>query len=298
MANVFKFKLLKLGVIFLSVVLAITISQFIASSKVKLPANCEPHQHPVTFGLSDNFQGYTLQLPKYYSSEISNSKIVRFSILDQEQKSLSRFKVIHDKEIHAFIVGENFSYFYHLHPVFKDGYWQSTIHQEITGSPNFIVDFTLLGNRNNTVLGKQLTLPGITQPKTLPTPSDLITDQSFNYRFFGGISSSSSTSLVVNITDLDGNVVKLEKYLGVLGHAIAFNISSNKYYHFHSMSEKSMMECPAHSLAIVDRWLTADANSGNIHLMGDVKEAGLYLVYLQFKSKNEIHTLPFTINVS
>ena len=289
---------LRIAVVFLSVFLALGVGELANKFKSSLPANCQFHTHPTSYGLTGNYQGYKLLLQNSSGKIVSKNETINFSILDPDNKVLNHFTVVHEKLLHAFIVGANYSYYYHIHPIFKDGYWQATLPQSLNGKARLIVDFTPLGKKTNTVLGVVINFTGSNPTWSLPQPTDTIINSDFTYKILGGLSTTSANSLVITVKNSKGEAVHLERYLGVLGHAIAFNISNGRYYHFHSMSEKAMSLCPTYASAIKDLWLESDAKEGMIHLMSDINKPGKYLVYLQFQSKKLVYTLPFTIYVS
>jgi hypothetical protein len=244
------------------------------------------HQEPIA-------NQYNVNL--YFDStvpEAGRKIMLTISVAEKSGSPIKDFELVHDKLLHLIIVGEDLSYFAHVHPILAGADGKFTIAHIFpeSGTYKLWVDFKPKG-------GKQTLVPFIADVKGLPThkPIMLVHDGIYvkesldrNYRISlklpqGKIVSKEDTDIVFSISDASGNpITDLEPLMGAGGHSVIIGSDLQEFLHVHPAEE-----------------IKPDWKGGpHISFRTSFPKPGLYKAWGQFQHNGNTITADFVLEVS
>jgi hypothetical protein len=199
------------------------------------------HQPPVS-------NQYGVEL-RYHSvvPEAGRQTKLTISITEKSGTPIREFEPVHDKLMHLIIVGEDLSYFAHIHPVLENNGESFTIVHTFpeAGKYKLWVDFKPKG-------GNQNVLDFMAEVKGLPAhnPIALVHDGIYikessdkNYQISlklpqEKIVANTDIDIVFSISDAAGNpVIDLEPLMGAGGHSVIISSNIQDFLHVHPTEE-------------------------------------------------------------
>lgn len=212
---------------------------------------------------------------------IEAGKPTSLSISVIEDGKNVKLDAVHEMKMHLLVMNEELTWFDHVHPQEQtDGTYK--VSETFPGGGKYLLftDYKPIGASGNVkmqeldVKGTPLNTPKITTEKlvskvdnytvTLTNGNDLKTDRGQLLKF----------TVEKNGKKLEEK--DIEQYLGASAHIVMVGKETKDFLHIHPMSDKNFP----------------------IYAEAQVKNAGLYRMWVQFKIDGIIHTADFTVNVS
>jgi hypothetical protein len=230
-------------------------------------------------GLSLSAGGYTLA-PIGTAWIAGRPQALRFRILGRDEKPVTSFAVVHDKQMHVILVRRDLSGYQHLHPTMSpDGTWSIPVALPEPGVWRMYADFAAVdaaGRQSGVTLGTDLVVPGDYRPRPLPAPGRQATAGGYTVTYEGTAQVGSTQPLLFRVFQAGSPVTRLEPYLGTYGHLVALRDGDLAYLHVH----------PEPQLAggAVKFWLAAPG-------------PGRYRLFFDFQVGGSVQTAEFTLTV-
>jgi hypothetical protein len=166
-----------------------------------------------------------------------------------EQKSgdpIREFELLHDKLMHLIIVGQDLSYFAHIHPTFEDnGESFSIVHTfPESGRYKLWIDFKPKGG-NQTLAAFRINVTGhpIHKPVTLIhdrkyTKESLDRKYEISLKLPEKLVAHNDADIVFSVSDVEGKpVTDLEPLMGAGGHSVIISSDIREFLHVHPTEE-------------------------------------------------------------
>jgi len=269
-------------IILFSIILYFSLQGIFNSREVPLAEGCKVASKVSGEGKVSSINGLT-----FVADEAKEGKF-SFEIKDKRGKDLDHFTLTHQRAVHIFFISDDYHFYYHLHPKFKDGSWSIELPLMVRSNYNVYVDFEYKGV--NFILKEEAGTLG----------SGLVEDwnQFPNYTLAtsGEYTTKAHNMVLLSALEL-GEPIVLDEFLGVVGHIVGINLNNGEYVHFHSVSLGAMAQCPGYLVPIEDKFIEDDLKAGYIHLMSNFKESGQYRLFVQFMHQGRVVTKEFTVEV-
>lgn len=211
---------------------------------------------------------------------IQAGKETKLSISITEGSKNATLDVVHEMKMHLLVVNEELTWFDHVHPEEQaDGTYSISETFPAGGKYLLFTDYKPIGASNEVKLlevdvkGAPLNVPKITSEKfvskvdnytvTLTNGNDFKTDRGQKLKF------------TVEKEGKKLNEKDIQQYLGASAHIVMIAKETKDFLHIHPISDKNFP----------------------IYAETQVKKAGLYRMWVQFKIDGVIHTADFTVNV-
>lgn len=198
------------------------------------------------------------------------------------------------KLLHLIVVDSSLTSFQHLHPEFKDGWFELPITFPKEGRYNLYLDFVPLGSIEQQI-AMSVKTAGFSEAEDARSSEDLAPKEDKGYSVsiqFEKPLKASELSVGAQKIDFEisknGEVINtLRPYLGAFGHLVMINTSTYEYYHVHPIQKKE---------------LTDDAIGGpKVEFMPMAMfqpiKPGTYRLFGQFNPDNNLIVTPFTVKV-
>ncbi|GAB3930211.1 hypothetical protein GCM10029976_031470 [Kribbella albertanoniae] len=232
-------------------------------------------------GLMISDKGFTLalandQLPAGPTTQL------RFSVLGPDGRPVTAYDRSHDKDLHLIAVRRDLSGFQHLHPQLDgSGSWSVPV-ALTSGQWRVFADFVPAGGEN-LVLGADLAVSGVSEPKPLPPQSDTAQVDGYTVTLTGGLSPGRESELKLSIAKDGKPITDLQPYLGAYGHLVALRDGDLAYLHVHPAGAPG----------------DGKTNPGpDITFYATTPSTGGYRLYLDFKHNGKVRTAEFTVNTT
>jgi hypothetical protein len=223
--------------------------------------------------------------------EAGRKTVLTISIAEKPGTPVRDFELVHDKLMHLIIVGEDLSYFAHIHPTLAGIDGNFTINHVFpeSGTYKLWVDFKPKG-------GKQTLVTFLADVKGLPIhrPIVLVYDgvdnkESSDRDYRIGLKLPQEKIIakgdtdMFTISDASGNpVTDLEPLMGAGGHSVIISSDTQEFLHVHPAEE-----------------IESDWKGGpNISFRTIFPKSGLYKAWGQFQHKGKIITADFVLKVA
>ena len=243
------------------------------------------HQEPISSQYSVNLHFDTI-VP-----EAGRNTALTISVAEKSGTPVREFEFVHDKLMHLIIVGEDLSYFAHIHPTLA-GSGNFTINHLFpeSGTYKLWVDFKPKG-------GNQTLVTFSADVKGLPTHSlrILVYDGVYikessdrNYRISlklpqERIVAKRDTDIVFSISDALGNpITDLEPLMGAGGHSVIISSDIQEFLHVHPTDE------------VEQNW----KGGPHISFRTSFPQPGLYKAWGQFQHNGKIIMADFVLEVT
>ena len=224
--------------------------------------------------------------------EAGRKTILTISVAENSGTPIRDFELVHDKLLHLIIVGEDLSYFAHVHPTLAGADGNFTIDHMFpeSGKYKLWVDFKPKG-------GKQTLVTFIADVKGIPIHKPVMTvyDRIYvkespdrNYQISlklpqENIVAKSDTDIVFSISDASGNpITDLEPLMGAGGHSVIISSDIQEFLHVHPTEE-----------------VKPDWKGGPyVSFRTSFPKPGLYKAWGQFQHNGKTITADFVLEVS
>lgn len=204
---------------------------------------------------------------------------VRFTIVDQDDRAVTRFDVRHEKRLHLIAVRDDFGGFQHVHPTMAaDGTWSADL-DLVGGGYRLFADFQEEG-ADQTVAHADLAVaasPGSAFAPSPPRASRTTTVDGYDVALSGDLAAGAASTLTLTVSRDGEPVADLEPYLGAYGHLVVLRGTDKQYLHTHP----------------------EDGPAGPEIAFGvEVPTVGRYYLYLDFQHRGKVRTASFALDAS
>ena len=224
--------------------------------------------------------------------EAGRKTMLTISVAEKSGTPIRDFELVHDKLLHLIIVGEDLSYFAHVHPTLTGADGNFTIDHIFpeSGTYKLWVDFKPKG-------GKQTLVTFIADVKGLPIHKTVMPaydgiyvkeSSDRNYQISLNlpqekILAKRDTDIVFSISDASGNpITDLEPLMGAGGHSVIISSDIQEFLHVHPTEE-----------------VKPDRKGGpHVSFGTSFPKPGLYKVWGQFQHKGSIIMADFVLEVA
>ncbi|MEV4631219.1 hypothetical protein AB0J90_33610 [Micromonospora sp. NPDC049523] len=230
-------------------------------------------------GLSLSASGFTL-VPSSSAFQAGRGQPFQFQVLGTDRRPVTKFTVVHDKQLHLIVARRDLSGYQHLHPTMApDGTWSVPLTLATPGIWRAYADFTALdatGKETAATLGVDLVVDGDYAPKALPAAAREATVGEFTVTYEGTPQVGATQPLLFRVFANGSPVAGLERYLGAYGHLVTLRAGDLGYVHVHP--EEQLVG------GAVKFWLAAPS-------------PGSYRMFFDFQVAGVVHTAEFTLTV-
>jgi hypothetical protein len=242
------------------------------------PAGTEPSVD-VPGGLQVSQGGYTL-VPRKTTVEPGERTDFRFTVNGPDGKPVTKYTLLHGKELHLIVARRDLSGFQHLHPSKDgDGVWSIPLTLPKPGTYRFFTDIKPEGAKEQLTLGTDVVAPGDYRPAPLPGIEQVAKVDGYEVRLTGALAPGKSSRLTLSVRKDGRPVTDLEPYLEAYGHLVALRDRDLAYLHVHPDGEPGDGR-------------TEPGPDVTFHV--EVPSAGAYRLYLDFKHGGKVRTAEFT----
>jgi hypothetical protein len=234
-------------------------------------------------GVSSAQDGHLLT-PVKVPERVGETGTLSFQILGAEGEATTDFATVHEKLLHLIVVRSDGTQFRHVHPTMDtDGMWSLPWEWAVAGTYRVYADFTPEGEDSEPVtLTRTVEVGGEFTPVVLET-TRMASVEGFTVELTGDLIAGSSSQLTLNVSRNGVPVTTLQPYLGAFGHLVALREGDLAYLHVHPEGEAP----------------TGGEMSGpGIAFAAETPTPGRYLLYLDFKVDDVVHTAPFVLDTS
>jgi len=242
----------------------------------------------------DNQDKSSYDVDLRYSPTIPNAGTPTQITVSIKEKSTGRpmtdFEKVHDKLMHMIIVGEDLSYFAHIHPTIDADTGIFSITNNFPEADNYKiwVDLKPKGGIQSLVkfnLDKMTGAPHKPIPLTggIQSPTKKI-DEKYQVGLKAPIEIAANTAVDIafEVSDSEGNpITDLEPLMGAGGHAVIISSDRNEFLHVHPTQEVSL-----------------DWKGGpEVAFSTSFPKPGIYKAWGQFQHNRRTITADFILNV-
>jgi hypothetical protein len=244
------------------------------------------HQEPISNQYSVNLHFDSI-VP-----EAGRKTVLTITVKEKSGTPVREFELVHDKLIHLIIVGQDLSYFAHIHPTLAGTNGNFTINHIFpeSGTYKLWADFKPKG-------GKQTLITFIAYLEGLPTHSPKMLEydglyikesSDSNYQISlkspqEKIIAKMETDIVFSISDASGNpIIDLEPLMGTGGHSVIISSNIQEFLHVHPTDE------------VEPNW----KGGPNVSFRASFPKPGLYKAWGQFQHKGKIMMADFVLKVT
>ena len=226
--------------------------------------------------------------PQTPEAEVS-TKLIVYITEQQSGDVIQEFEPIHDKLMHIIVVGEDLSYFAHIHPAYETSNSNFTINHTFPESGNYKIwiDFKPKDGVQ-TIVAFNLNVTG--NPKHNLTL--LVNDRQYTKNIDGKyqvsltipkeIKANEDVDITFGIYDVFGNPIKdLEPLMGAGGHSVIVSRDVRQFLHVHPSEE------------VQSNWRGGPA----VSFKTNFTNPGLYTAWGQFQHHGRIITADFILEV-
>jgi hypothetical protein len=213
---------------------------------------------------------------------IEAGKPTNFSISITEDGKIVALDVVHEMKMHLLVMNEELTWFDHVHPKEQaDGTY--SVSETFPGEGKYLLftDYKPVGESSGSVKLQEIDVKG-TPLNTVKMDTEKLVSKVDNYTvtLTNGNDLKTERGQVLKFTvEKDGKKLEekdIEQYLAASAHIVMVAKETKDFLHIHPMSDKNFP----------------------IYAETQIKKAGLYRMWVQFKTNGKIHTADFTVNVS
>ncbi len=230
-----------------------------------------------------------------HASDASRPKVpirLAFAVREKESDQLvSKFELVHEKQMHLIAVSEDLSWFAHVHPQqAKDGKFYLDQSFPRPGRYLMFADFTPADGLNQIkrsvleVGGGQPHKAHLMPDKTL---SKTVAGYQISLQLSRPLQAGRPSLLTYTLRKNGRDVNDLEMYLGASGHMMAISQNGQDAVHTHTVGEGGQ---------VTPQMATSHGPRVTYDLA--LPTSGLYKIWAQFQHRGQVITVPFTFNVA
>jgi hypothetical protein len=212
-----------------------------------------------------------------------------------EQRSgehINEFEVIHNKLMHLIIVGDDLSYFAHIHPRFEaKGEIFTIVHTfPESGKYKLWIDFKPKDG-NQTLVAFMINVTGnpVHIPITLVYDKKYIKESSdrkyqISLKLAEKLATGTDVDMVFRISDISGKpITDLEPLMGAGGHSVIISSDIKEFLHVHPTEEVDPIS-----------W----KGGPDISFRANFPKRGLYKAWVQFQHQGKLVIADFSLDVT
>lgn len=229
-------------------------------------------QAVVPAGLQVSSGGYTLHLDA--GTRAGRDRPVSLTVTGPDGAAVTAYDVEHGKRLHLVALRRDGADYQHLHPrMAPDGTWRTTM-ALTPGSWRFLADFVPTGGERLT-LGADHHVRGDFAPAPVPEPTRTARVGGYEVALDGDLVAGRESTVTAQVTRGGVPVTDLQPYLGAQGHLVALREGDLAYLHVHP--------------------LEGGGTGPEIGFGADVPSAGRYRLFLEFRHRDVVRTVRFTV---
>lgn len=233
-------------------------------------------------GVALEADGYRLS-PVTAPRRAGSAGTLSFRVLDAHGEPLTEYTEAHEQDLHLVVVRSDGSGYRHVHPRLDraSGTWSLPWTWDEAGPHRVYADFTPgVEGAKGVTLSRTVDVAGAYRP-VAQRPSRTDEVDGYTVTIDGHLEAGAATDLTVSV-ERDGRpVTDVQPYLGAFGHLVALRQGDLAYVHVHAEGEE-----PA-----------ADETTGpHIDFTAETPTAGRYLLYLDLRVDDEVHTAAFVLD--
>ncbi|MGB2920233.1 MAG: heavy-metal-associated domain-containing protein [Mycobacterium sp.] len=236
-------------------------------------------------GLSLAQGGYLLS-PVQAPNTADDRGTLSFRIVDPAGKSLFDYATVHDKQVHLIVVRSDGQHFAHVHPVLDKttGIWSTPWRWNAAGSYRVFADFQpAQAGSSKLTLTRTVEVAGEFAPVPPMTTRTVDHIAGYTVKLDGVLTAGASRRLTVEVARDGQPVTTLQPYLGAFGHLVALREGDLAYLHVH----------PEGAEPVPGR-----TGGPAVSFAATAPTAGRYLLYLDFKVDDTVHTATFVVDAA
>lgn len=231
--------------------------------------------HALPGGLTVAANGLRLA-PSEIRIEPATEQKWTYRIHDDAGDIVTEFEETHDQLAHLILVRRDLTRFQHLHPTLEaDGTWSAEFGLPDPGVYRAFVD-VLVGGQPTT-LGVDLLVSGAADYEASPSSTHEATVDGYDVGMTPRTVTASEEITIEFEIRRDGDVARLDPYLGALGHLVALREGDLAYLHVHPEE--------------------TDPEDGVVRFTVSFPTTGRYRLFLQAKPDGKLLTVPFGVQV-
>ncbi|GAA1527753.1 hypothetical protein GCM10009678_06820 [Actinomadura kijaniata] len=233
------------------------------------------HADAAPGGLQITRDGYTLALDQTVLRPGRNE--LTFRILGPDDRPVTEYGLLHDRELHLIVVTRELTGFWHVHPErAADGTWRTELDLPEAGSYRVFTDIAPRDLGRPLTLGADLAVAGDYAPRPLPEPAPTAVVDGYEVTLTGELG-----GMVTLTVRKDGApVTDLQPYLAAYGHLVVLRAGDLAYVHVHPNGEPG-------------DGVTPPGPEVTFHVA--VPGPGVYRMFLDFKHDDTVRTAAFTL---
>jgi hypothetical protein len=190
------------------------------------PGHGGGHDQGALPGLAVAEAGYRL-VPSRTTLVSGPTEPFQFRVLGPDGRPVTRYELLHEKELHLIVLRRDLAGYQHVHPVrARSGVWAVDLDLRLPGTWRAFADFMPLGGPGQLTLGVDLHVGGTFEVGAGPTaaaPPDPQHAVRFRRR---------DDTIEISVSR-NGRPIEPEPYLGARGHLVALRAGDLAYLHVH-----------------------------------------------------------------
>ncbi|MDW5614864.1 MULTISPECIES: heavy-metal-associated domain-containing protein [Mycolicibacterium] len=236
-------------------------------------------------GLSLAQGGYALSAVRAPGAPNDRGRL-SFTITGPSGTPLLDYATMHDKQLHLIVVRSDGQHFAHVHPVLDQatGIWSTPWMWKAAGTYRVFADFQpAQASSTKLTLTRTVDVAGELAPAPPLTTRTMDEIAGYTVELDGALTAGVSKQLAAKVTREGEPVTTLQPYLGAYGHLVALREGDMAYLHVH----------PEGAEPVGDR-----TGGPAVSFAATAPTAGRYLLYLDFKVDDTVHTATFVIDAA
>jgi len=236
-------------------------------------------------GLSLAQDGYTLSAVRAPGAANDRGSL-SFNIAGPSGTPLLDYATVHDKQLHLIVVRSDGQHFAHVHPVLDQatGIWSTPWTWKAAGTYRVFADFQpAQAASTKLTLSRVVDVAGEVAPAPSLTTRTLDEIAGYTVELNGALTAGVSKELTAKVTRDGEPVTTLQPYLGAYGHLVALREGDLAYLHVHPEGAEP---------------LEGRTGGPAVSFAATAPTAGRYLLYLDFKVDDTVHTATFVVDAA
>ncbi|OKH61181.1 hypothetical protein EB74_21245 [Mycobacterium sp. SWH-M5] len=236
-------------------------------------------------GLSLAEDGYVLS-PVRSPSAPNDRGTMSFTIVDPGGTPLLDYATVHDKQLHLIVVRSDGQHFAHVHPTLDaaTGTWSTPWTWNAAGTYRVFADFQPAGAGSaKLTLTRTVQVAGAFVPAVASATRTVDDIAGYTVKLDGALTAGVSHQLTATVTRDGRPVTTLQPYLGAYGHLVALREGDLAYLHVHPEGAEPV---------------PGGTGGPAVSFAATAPTAGRYLLYLDFKVQDTVHTASFVVDAA
>ena len=209
-----------------------------------------------------------------------------FTIVDPGGTPLLDYATVHDKQLHLIVVRSDGQHFAHVHPRLDaaTGTWSTPWTWNAAGTYRVFADFQPAGAGSaKLTLTRTVQVAGAFVPAVASATRTVDDIAGYTVKLDGALTAGVSHQLTATVTRDGRPVMTLQPYLGAYGHLVALREGDLAYLHVHPEGAEPV---------------PGGTGGPAVSFAATAPTAGRYLLYLDFKVQDTVHTASFVVDAA